>query len=54
MKEYEFRVSTENCDCPPKIVRATTWYRADEKAGSCVHGNKYSAQHSTAPKKSNL
>ncbi len=42
---YVFTTRVERCDCPPRPIRAKTWHEADELAGRCKHGNKYSTQH---------
>lgn len=45
---HEFIVRVEQyhgCGCPDKIVIASTWHHANQIAGKCIHGNRYSTQN---------
>lgn len=47
-KTHEFIVRVEQyhgCGCPNKVVYAGSWSEADQIAGKCVHGNRYSTQN---------
>jgi len=44
-KIHEFIVRVEMCGCPDKTVLARSWSEADEIAGHCKHGNRYSTQN---------
>lgn len=46
--EYEFTTRVEKyhgCGCPDRIIVAKSWHHADQIAGKCMHGNRYSTQN---------